>query len=130
MWHTSRGYHSHWQAFTISSTYQQLKKCLMAPVDVVLPEVAPLETDLMYPECPIKILDQQNRVTRRKTIRFFKIQWSNHTIEEAIWESKDFLRSYHPDLELPSRGNVRLFAVPLGSFLFQISGRYFLGERL
>jgi hypothetical protein len=35
----------------------QLKKCLKAPVDVVLPEVAPLDTDLTYPERPIKILD-------------------------------------------------------------------------
>jgi hypothetical protein len=37
----------------------QLKKCLKAPVDVVLPEVAPLETDLTYPEHPMKILDQR-----------------------------------------------------------------------
>jgi hypothetical protein len=35
----------------------QLKKCLKAPVDVVLPDVAPLEIDLTYPEHPIKILD-------------------------------------------------------------------------
>jgi hypothetical protein len=35
----------------------QLKKCLKAPMDVVLPEVAPLETDLTYPEHPIKIFD-------------------------------------------------------------------------
>jgi hypothetical protein len=48
----------------------QLKKCLKAPVDVVLPEVTPLEADLSYPEHPIKILDQKDRVTRRKTIKF------------------------------------------------------------
>jgi hypothetical protein len=35
----------------------QLKKCLKAPVDIVLPEVTPLEADLSYPEYPIKILD-------------------------------------------------------------------------
>jgi hypothetical protein len=34
----------------------QLKKCLKAPVDVILPEVAPLESDLTYPEHPVKIL--------------------------------------------------------------------------
>jgi hypothetical protein len=78
----------------------QLKNCLKAPVDVILPEVAPLETDLIYPEHPIKILDQKSRVTRRKTIKFYKIQWSNHTEEEATWESEDFLRSHHPDFEL------------------------------
>jgi hypothetical protein len=69
----------------------QLKKCFKAPVDVVLPEVAPLESDLTYPEHPIKILDQKSRVTRRKLIKFYKIQWSNHTVEEATWESEDFL---------------------------------------
>jgi hypothetical protein len=59
----------------------QLKKCLKTPVDVVLPEVTPLEVDLSYPEHPIKILDQKDRVTRHKIIKFFKIQWSNHSEE-------------------------------------------------
>jgi hypothetical protein len=35
----------------------QLKKCLKAPVDIMLPKVTPLEADLLYPEHPIKILD-------------------------------------------------------------------------
>jgi hypothetical protein len=61
----------------------QLKKCLKAPVDVVLPEVTPLEADLSYLVNPIKVLDQKDRVTRHKTIKFFKIQWSNHSEEEA-----------------------------------------------
>jgi hypothetical protein len=76
-------------------------KCLKAPMDVVLPEVAPLETDLTYPEHPIKILDQKSHVIRRKTIKFYKVQWSNHMVEEATCESEDFLRSRHPDFELP-----------------------------
>jgi hypothetical protein len=69
----------------------ELKKCIKAPVDVVLPKVALVETDLMYPEHPVKILDQKDRVTQHKTIKFFKLQWSNHTEEEATWESEDFL---------------------------------------
>jgi hypothetical protein len=52
----------------------QLKKCLKAPVDVVLLEVTLLESDLTYHEHPIKILDQKSHVTRRKTIKFYKIQ--------------------------------------------------------
>jgi hypothetical protein len=51
----------------------QLKKCLKAPVDVVLLEVAPLESDLTYPEHPIKIMDQKIHVTWRKMIKFYKI---------------------------------------------------------
>jgi hypothetical protein len=51
----------------------QLKKCLKAPMDVVLLEVAPLKANLTYPELPIKILDQKSSITRRKEIKFFKI---------------------------------------------------------
>jgi hypothetical protein len=79
----------------------QLKKCLKPPLDIVLPEVAPLNMDLTYPERLIKILDQKSHVTTRKTIKFYKNQWRNHMEEEATWESEDFLRSRHPDFELP-----------------------------
>jgi hypothetical protein len=51
----------------------QLKKCLKAPMDVVLPEVTSLKADLSYPEHPTKVLVQKDRVTRCKTIKFFKI---------------------------------------------------------
>jgi hypothetical protein len=64
----------------------QLKKCLEAPVDVVLLELTRLEADLSYPEHPIKVLDQKDCVTRRKTIKFFKIQWSNHSKKRSNLE--------------------------------------------
>jgi hypothetical protein len=70
-------------------------------VDVVLPDVTLLEADLSYPEHPVMILDQKDCVMRRKMIKFFKVQWSNHTEEEATWESEDFLCSRHSDFELP-----------------------------
>jgi hypothetical protein len=44
----------------------QLKKCLKAPMDVMFPKVTPLETNLSYPEHRIKVLDQKDRVKRRK----------------------------------------------------------------
>jgi hypothetical protein len=78
-----------------------LKKCLTAPVDVVSPEVTPLESNLTNPEHHVKVLDQKDRVTRRKMIKFFKIQWSNHTEDEATWESEDFHHSHHTDYVLP-----------------------------
>jgi hypothetical protein len=79
----------------------QLKKCLKAPVDVVLPEVTLLKEDLTYLEHPIKMLDEKDCVTRHKMIKFFKVQWSNRTKEGAIWESKEFLCSHHPEFDLP-----------------------------
>jgi hypothetical protein len=73
---------------------------LEGAMDIVLLEVTPLEADLSDPKHPIKVLDQKDHVTRHKTIKFFKVQWSNHTEEEATWESEDFLRSRHPDFVL------------------------------
>jgi hypothetical protein len=48
-----------------------------------------------------KILDQKSCVMSHKTIKFLKVQWSNHMEEEATWEREDFLRSNHSDFELP-----------------------------
>jgi hypothetical protein len=80
----------------------QLKGCLKHPTDVVIEDTIPLKPDLTYKTYPIKILDQQDRVTRNKTTRFYKIQWNEHSEDEATWECEDFLRANYPDF-LPSR---------------------------
>jgi hypothetical protein len=51
----------------------QLKRCLKPPIDVVIEDTIPLELDLTYKAYPIKVLDQQDRVTRNKTTQFYKI---------------------------------------------------------
>jgi hypothetical protein len=79
----------------------QLKKCLKPPVDVVVEDVAPLDADPSYPEHPVKILDQQGLVTRCRTIRFFKVQWSHHSEQEATWETEEFLRSKYSEFLPP-----------------------------
>jgi hypothetical protein len=50
-----------------------------------------LEPDLTYSEHPIRVLDQKDRVTQRRTLKFYKIQWNQHTEYEATWETQDFL---------------------------------------
>jgi hypothetical protein len=80
----------------------QFKRCLKPPTDVVIEDTTPLEPDLTYKAYPIKILDQQDRVTCIKTIRFYKIQWNEHSEDEATWEREDFLLANYPDF-LPSR---------------------------
>jgi hypothetical protein len=80
----------------------QLKRCLKPPTDVVIEDTIPLKPDLTYKAYPIKILDQQDRVTRNKTTRFYKIQWNEHSEDEATWEREHFLRSNYPEF-LPSR---------------------------
>jgi hypothetical protein len=106
----------------------QLKKCLKAPADILLPEVTPLEADLSYPKHPIKVLDQKDHLTRCKKIKFFKIQCSNHSEEEATWEIENFLCSCHQDFELPQGGNMRLLIVPIEAFLFPSLRTRFLLE--
>jgi hypothetical protein len=69
----------------------QLKKCLRIPdrtIDVV--DVA-LEPDLTYSEHPIRVLDQKDRITQKRTLKFYKVQWNQHTEDEATWETQDFL---------------------------------------
>jgi hypothetical protein len=80
----------------------QRKRCLKPLADVVIEDTIPLESDLTYKAYPTKIRGQQDRVTRNKTTRFYKVQWNGHSEDEATWEHEDFLRSNYPDL-LPSR---------------------------
>ena len=75
----------------------QLKKCLRVPTEVVESDSIQLESDLTYPEHPIKIIDRKDRVTRCTTNRFYKVQWSNHSEDEATWEKEEFLRSKYPN---------------------------------
>ena len=69
----------------------QLKKCLQLPDQNIDIEGVELELDLTYSEYPIRVLDQKDRITRRRTIKFYKIQWNQQSEEEATWESEDFL---------------------------------------
>ena len=76
----------------------QLKKCLRVPTEVVDMKNLQLEPDLLYPEYPIKIVDHKTRVIRNQTNHFYKVQWSNHSEQEATWETEDFIQSKYPEL--------------------------------
>ncbi|WVZ98384.1 hypothetical protein U9M48_043839 [Paspalum notatum var. saurae] len=74
----------------------QLKKCLRVPKEVIDTSQIQIQPDLTYEEKPIKIIDQKQRSTRRRTINFYKVQWSNHSEEEATWEQEEFLQTKYP----------------------------------
>jgi hypothetical protein len=78
----------------------ELKRCLKPPTNVVIEDIIPLELDLTYKAHPIKILDQQNWDTRYKTTQFYKVQWNDHSKDEATWKHEDFLRSNYPEFHL------------------------------
>jgi hypothetical protein len=74
-----------------------LKKCEQ-PLETGKLPLVELRPDLSYEEYPIKILDYKDRVMRKRIIQFLKVQWSNHTEEEATWEKEDDLRANFPYL--------------------------------
>jgi hypothetical protein len=80
----------------------QLKRCLKPLTDVVIEDTISLEPDLTYKAYPTNILDQQDRVTCNKTTRFYKVQWNDHSEDEATWEHEEFQQSNYPEF-LPSR---------------------------
>jgi hypothetical protein len=80
-----------------------LRKCLEVPEK---PEIfknidhhsVDINKDLTYREVPIRILEEAYRTTRTRSIKFLKVQWSNHTDEEATWEREDYLQKEFPNL--------------------------------
>ena len=76
----------------------QLRRCFKDPIRAVDHEVLELQQDLSYKEHPVRILDQAERRTRQKAIKFLKVQWSHHSEDEATWEREDRLREEYPAL--------------------------------
>jgi hypothetical protein len=74
----------------------QLKKCVRLPTEIIAELELEIEPDLSYQEYPSKVLDCKERSTRAKLIKMYKIPWSNHSEEEATWETEEFLRSNFP----------------------------------
>ena len=76
----------------------QLKKCLWVPNEAVEIEGLPLQPDLTYIEHPVKILDKKERVTRNNVVKFYKMQWQNHSEDEATWEQESYILKHYPHL--------------------------------
>jgi hypothetical protein len=74
----------------------QLKKCIKVPTEIIEQQAIEIEPDLSYAEQPLQILDTKERVTRRKKIKMHKILWDHHTVEEATWETEDYLQKNFP----------------------------------
>jgi hypothetical protein len=84
------------QRFSVKDV-TQLKKGMPVPENEVITEAnAWIEPDFSLIEHPLRILDQNERKTRRQTVRMYKIQWSHHTEEEATWETEDYLNTKYP----------------------------------
>jgi hypothetical protein len=67
-------------------------------------ELLDLQDTLEYAEYPEKILDWAVKETKRTTILFYKVLWSNHTKREATWEKESDLRKEYPHLFAEEEG--------------------------
>jgi hypothetical protein len=83
--------------YEIKETCGPVAYQLKLPTEVLPEPEIEIEPDLCYQEHPVKVLDQKERSTRAKSIKMYKVQWSHHSVEEATWETEDFLRSRFPD---------------------------------
>ena len=63
---------------------------------VSAPTSIKLQLDLTYEEKPIRVLEEMERVTRSKIIKFYKVVWNNHSEQDATWEREDYLREVYP----------------------------------
>jgi len=64
----------------------QLRKCLRIPDEAIEPTNIKLQSDLTYEEKPIRVLEEMERVTRSKVIKFYKVVWNNHSEQDTTWE--------------------------------------------
>jgi hypothetical protein len=74
----------------------QLKKCLRIPDRTINVVDVALEPDLTYSEHPIWVLDQKDMITRKRTLKFYKVQWNQHAEDEATGETQHFLQENFP----------------------------------
>ncbi|XP_031097046.1 uncharacterized protein LOC116001301 [Ipomoea triloba] len=76
----------------------QLKRYVPDASHVLEPEELEMDDSLAYEERPIRVLDSKTQDTRRKSVRMIKVQWSNHSPEEATWELEDVMMERYPEL--------------------------------
>ena len=42
------------------------------------------------------MLEEMERVTCSKVIKFYKVIWNNHSEQDATWEHEDYLHEVYP----------------------------------
>ena len=57
-----------------------------------------VDTDGTFEEGPVCIMDNQNQVLRRKTVRLVRVLWQHRGVEESTWERQDTMRATYPFL--------------------------------
>ena len=66
------------------------------PEEAIEPASVKIQSDLTYEERPIRVLEEMERVTRSKVIKFYKVIWNNHSEQDAMWGHEDYLCEVYP----------------------------------
>ena len=75
-----------------------LRKYTPDPAHVVDWGQVEVDTDETFKEGPVCILDNRDKVLRRKTVRLVRVLWRQCGMEESTWEREDTMRATYPFL--------------------------------
>ena len=66
------------------------------PAHVVNREEITVDTNGTFEEGLVRILDSQDQVFQRKTVRLVKVLWPHRGVKEATWEREETMRATYP----------------------------------
>ncbi|CAN6573083.1 unnamed protein product [Malus baccata var. baccata] len=69
------------------------------PSHVIPPQPLEINPDLTRDKEPVTILDWKDKELRNKTVHLVKVLWRNHSVEEATWETEDWMREIVVDAQ-------------------------------
>ena len=75
-----------------------LRRYTLDPAHVMDWEEIEVDTDETFEEGPVCVLDRQDQVLRRKTMRLVRVLWRHRGVEESTWEHEDTMRATYPFL--------------------------------
>jgi len=76
----------------------QLKKYIPDPNHIIVSEHVEITEELVHEERPAQILDRRIKLLRNKQISLVKVFWTNHTSQEATWETEEAMTTKYPQL--------------------------------
>ena len=70
-----------------------LQKYAPDPTHVVDWGQIKVDTDGIFEEGPVYIVDSRDQVLRRKTVRLVRVLWRHYGVEESTWEREDTMQA-------------------------------------
>ena len=78
-----------------------LRRYWSDPSHIITGQPIEVKDNLSYIEEPIQILDTKVKQSRNRRIPMVKVEWRNHSKEEATWETEEYMRTNYPHLFQP-----------------------------